>query len=85
MSQPATSVAAYPAASAATGVPDLPRKPRRKWGDLVFAGMARGFAFLALALLAGIIIALAVASWPSIKAFGGDFLFSPEWNPPAER
>ena len=30
-------------------------------------------------------MALTIASWPSIRAFGLDFLTSSEWNPPAER
>ncbi|MCE1244213.1 phosphate ABC transporter permease PstC [Oryzomicrobium sp.] len=83
MSQPANPAAAF--STAALESPELQRKPHSKFGDLVFAGMARGFAFLALALLAGIIIALAVASWPSIETFGARFLVSTEWNPPAER
>ncbi|MBX3687041.1 MAG: phosphate ABC transporter permease PstC, partial [Rhodocyclaceae bacterium] len=53
--------------------------------SLMFEGMSTGFAILALLLLAGIIVALTIASWPSIRAFGLDFLTSSEWNPPAER
>ncbi|MCL6556916.1 MAG: phosphate ABC transporter permease subunit PstC [Burkholderiales bacterium] len=36
---------------------------------------------LVLALLAGILVALAVGAWPAIRTFGFAFLFSPEWNP----
>ncbi|MCK6409092.1 MAG: phosphate ABC transporter permease PstC [Thauera sp.] len=46
--------------------------------------MAKSFAWLTLILLAGIIIALVYASWPSIQAFGIGFLFSDAWNPPME-
>lgn len=60
-------------------------KPSRILASLMFEGMSTGFAILALLLLAGIIVALTIASWPSIRAFGLDFLTSSEWNPPAER
>ncbi|MCB1913741.1 MAG: phosphate ABC transporter permease subunit PstC, partial [Rhodocyclaceae bacterium] len=60
-------------------------KPSRMLASLMFEGMSTGFAILALLLLAGIIVALTIASWPSIRAFGLDFLTSSEWNPPAER
>ena len=55
-----------------------------KLADKVFGGMAKSFAWLTLILLAGIIIALVFASWPSIQAFGIGFLFSDAWNPPME-
>lgn len=64
--------------------PVPPRQPGRKLPSLLFAGMSTGFALLALALLAGIIVALTIASWPSIKEFGFGFLTSAEWNPPAD-
>lgn len=53
-------------------------------GDKVFSLLAKGFAFLTLILLVGIIIALVIASWPSIQAFGIGFLFSDAWNPPMD-
>lgn len=56
-----------------------------KIGDRVFTLLARSFAVLTLVLLAGIIVALTYASWPSLQAYGIGFLFSPEWNPPMER
>ncbi len=49
--------------------------------DLAFRGVTRIFAFLVLALLAGILISLVIGSWPAIKAFGPGFLVSHEWNP----
>lgn len=55
-----------------------------KLGDRLFGGLAISFAWLTLILLAGIIIALVYASWPSIQAFGIGFLFSDAWNPPME-
>ncbi|MFC5771295.1 phosphate ABC transporter permease PstC [Thauera sinica] len=57
----------------------------KKFSDALFAGTARSFAILALVLLAGIIVALTYASWPSIQAFGIGFLFSTDWNPPMEK
>jgi len=53
--------------------------------DRLFRFATRSFAFLVLALLAGILISLLVGSVPSIKAFGFGFLASAEWNPVTER
>lgn len=53
-------------------------------GDKIYGLLAKGFALLTLVLLVGIIIALVVASWPSIQTFGIGFLFSDAWNPPME-
>lgn len=61
------------------------RVRRSRLGDSLFGALATGFAALALILLAGIIVALTVSSWPSIREFGIGFLFSSEWNPPADR
>lgn len=55
------------------------------FGDKLFAFSARSFAALTLLVLAGIIIALTIASWPSIQAYGFGFLFSSDWNPPMEK
>jgi len=61
------------------------RKPVSKVGSAIFGGVSTSFAVLALALLAGIIVALTVAAWPAIQAFGPGFLTSTDWNPPAEK
>lgn len=58
---------------------------RKRFGDSLFGAVATSFAVLALILLLGIIVALTAASWPSIREFGIGFLFSSEWNPPADR
>ena len=55
-----------------------------KFGDRLFGTLAKSFAWLTLSLLAGIILALIYASWPSIQAFGIGFLFSDAWNPPMD-
>lgn len=58
---------------------------KRDWGDPLFGGLTKVVALLALIVLAGILVSLAVASWPSIVAFGPGFLVTSEWNPPMER
>ena len=52
--------------------------------DQLFRYATRGFAFLVLALLVGIIVLLILGSLPSIKAFGLRFLVTPHWNPVTE-
>src|SRR5215472_17217488 len=52
--------------------------------DQIFRYATRGFAFLVLALLVGIIVLLILGSLPSIKAFGLRFLVTPHWNPVTE-
>jgi phosphate transport system permease protein len=57
---------------------------RSAWGDSLFLNVTRFFAILTLLTLAAIIVSLVVASWPAIERFGLAFLWSAEWNPPAE-
>jgi phosphate transport system permease protein len=59
------------------------RKHRRL--DQLFRFATRAFAFLVLALLAGILVSLVIGSLPAMKAFGFGFLSSSEWNPVTER
>jgi phosphate transport system permease protein len=40
---------------------------------------------LTLVTLAGIIVSLIVASWPSIQKFGPAFLWTADWNAPAQK
>ncbi len=54
-------------------------------GDRLFSGLTRSFAVLTLVVLAGIIVSLVVASWPSIREYGFGFFVSPEWNPPMNK
>ena len=56
-----------------------------KLGDWLFFNLTRGFAALTLLLLAGIIVSLVISSWDSIEKFGFGFIWSQEWNPPAEQ
>ncbi|MCE5180218.1 MAG: phosphate ABC transporter permease subunit PstC, partial [Betaproteobacteria bacterium] len=53
--------------------------------DLAFRNITKGFAFLVLVLLAGIVLSLFLGSLPAIKAFGPGFLFSSEWNPVTQK
>ena len=64
-----------------------PRSPRGNsgFGDALFFNVTRLFAILTLLLLAGIIVSLVVSSWPSLQKFGPGFLWTSEWNPPAQK
>jgi len=57
---------------------------RQHWLDLLFRNTTLFFAFLVLALLAGILISLLVGAYPAIQAFGLKFLVSDSWNPVTE-
>jgi phosphate transport system permease protein len=54
-------------------------------GDVVFSNLTRAFAVITLVTLAGIIVSLVYTAWPSIQKFGLPFLWTAEWNPPADR
>ncbi|MGD9787254.1 MAG: phosphate ABC transporter permease subunit PstC [Sulfuricellaceae bacterium] len=60
------------------------RLKRQRWLDLLFRNTTLLFAFIVLALLAGILISLFVGALPAIKAFGFKFLVSDAWNPVTE-
>ena len=53
--------------------------------DQLFRHATRFFAFLVLALLAGILISLSVGSLLSMRTFGFGFFVSAEWNPVTEQ
>jgi len=53
--------------------------------DVVFYNIVRGIALLTLLILLGIIASLIVSSWPSIQKFGFSFIWTSDWNPPAEK
>ncbi len=54
-------------------------------GDFLFALLARAAAFITLLLLGGIIVSLIVSAMPSIEKFGFAFLWTKDWDPPAEQ
>jgi phosphate transport system permease protein len=64
-----------------------PKEDARRKGviDRVFFNATRAFAFLTLVTLFGIIVSLVVSSWPSIDKFGLQFLWTTDWNAPAQR
>ena len=49
--------------------------------DKLFGILAKGAAFLTLALLFGILASLVVGAWPAIKEYGLGFLTSTTWDP----
>jgi phosphate transport system permease protein len=51
---------------------------------MVFLNATRGAAAIVLIVLVGIIVSLVVEAWPSISGFGPAFLWSGEWDPPAQ-
>lgn len=53
--------------------------------DALFANVTRALAFLTLLTLLGIVVSLGTAAWPSLEKFGAAFLWTSEWNPPAEK
>jgi len=57
----------------------------KRFADALFFNLTRAFAFLTLVTLAGIIVSLFVSAWPSIQKFGISFIWTGEWNPPAQR
>jgi phosphate transport system permease protein len=66
-----------------------PKKPPMAspgaFGDMLFFNLTRAFAFITLLMLAGIIVSLFYGAWPSIQKFGLPFIWTSEWNPPAQR
>ena len=54
-------------------------------GDMVFALLARSAAIVTLLFLAGIIVALTIEAWPSIREYGLKFLVTAEWDPVQNR
>lgn len=56
-----------------------------KNGDIIFSALVRLAALITLLLLGGIIVSLIIASWPSMQKFGFAFLWTKEWDAPAEQ
>jgi phosphate transport system permease protein len=61
------------------------RRRSGRFGDLVFAGVARSAAIVTLFLLVGILVSLVVGAWPSIRHFGLAFVWTAEWDPVREK
>ena len=62
-----------------------PRKRSSRVGDWVFGNIARTLAFAVLLVMAAIIASLVWGAWPAIQKFGIGFLWSNDWNPPAQK
>jgi phosphate transport system permease protein len=66
--------------------PPLQVKSRRSgpWADALFGGLAKGAAWVTLALLAGILLSLVLGAWPAISKYGFAFLTRSVWDPVQE-
>lgn len=60
-------------------------KAPSKNGDVIFSALVKLAALITLLLLGGIIVSLIFASWPSMQKFGFSFLWTKEWDAPAEQ
>jgi len=58
---------------------------RNRANDAIFFNVTRFFAALTLAMLVGILVALIIGAWPSIAKFGLSFIWTSEWNAPADK
>jgi phosphate transport system permease protein len=76
-------VQALPVALMSRAIPDGSLRKQHRL-DQLFRHATRFFAFLVLAVLAGILVALFVGGLPSMRAFGLGFFVSAEWNPVTE-
>ena len=54
------------------------------WADALFGWLAKGAAWVTLALLAGILLSLVVGAWPAIAKYGFSFLTRSVWDPVQE-
>ncbi len=61
------------------------RHSRQRLLDALFENATRVVAFLVFSLLAAILVALVIGSWPSLQKFGAGFLFASEWDPVQEQ
>ncbi len=61
--------------------PIKPAHAAPRWGDWIFERITLFFALLVLAMLAGILISLGVASAPALQKFGVGFFFTNVWDP----
>ncbi|MHB1352940.1 MAG: phosphate ABC transporter permease subunit PstC [Thiobacillus sp.] len=72
--------------SASAGI-DLHARQVRKFQlqDKFFHHLTRLFAFVVLAALVGILVALSIEAWPSLEAFGPSFLWTNIWSVPDDQ
>ncbi len=67
--------------SARPPAPPAVRRTPGAWRDRAFERTTLFFALLVLGLLAGILVALAIAATPALDKFGAAFFFTNVWNP----
>ena len=67
-------------------LPHVARPTRKtgRWGDHLFRLLIRGSALSLLVIVMGMVIVVARAALPSIRAFGWQFLYTSIWDPVAE-
>lgn len=66
--------------------PDLTGHLRRQAGiERIFRAVSGGAAAIVLLLLGGVVISLAIGSWPALAEFKWNFLITESWNPVKER
>ncbi len=70
---------------AAVTVPYKVQLRREARAERLFRLMATSAALLVLALLAGVLIALAYGAWPALRTFSFGFLTNTIWNPVTEQ
>jgi phosphate transport system permease protein len=61
------------------------RAQRARRGDAVFTALTGTFGLLVVASFALVLVLLGEKAWPAVRAFGPGFLWSQEWNAPADR
>ena len=59
-------------------------RSKRRLGDPIFAGVARGSGIFVLLLLGSLILSLFLGGLPAFRKFGAGFLVSASWNPVQE-
>lgn len=86
-----TDVVARNARQSTVAAPSSARqRPSRSWteigseiGDRIYSWSITGFASLVPILLLMIFLAVGIAAWPALRAFGFSFLTSSDWDPVA--
>jgi phosphate transport system permease protein len=58
---------------------------RLRLTDVVFRNLTRAAAIAVLAILGGVMIALATGAWPALRTFGINFVIEQRWNPVTEK
>ena len=68
-----------------SALPSAPPPRAGAWFDDLFGWLAKGAAWVTLALLVSILASLVLGAWPAIQRFGLGFLINPVWDPVQER